>query len=92
MTVLWAEGPAPLTATLTFGCGVRDESFMSIGVTHLIEHLAMSTLPRLHHDHNASVDLESTTFYATGRSEQIVAFLRQVCEALADLLVQRRQH
>jgi len=89
VTVLWAERPPPLTATLTFGCGVRDESFMSIGVTHLIEHLAMSRLPRLHHEHNASVDLETTDFYATGRPEQVVAFLRQVCEALSDLPLER---
>ena len=89
VTVLWAQGPAPLTATLTFGCGVRDESFMTIGVTHLIEHLAMSRLPRLHHDHNASVDLETTEFYATGRPKQIVALLRQVCEALGDLPLDR---
>jgi hypothetical protein len=79
-----------MRATLTFGCGARDESFMTIGVTHLIEHLAMSTLPRLHHEHNASVDLESTNFYATGRPEQIVTFLRRVCEALANLPLDRR--
>lgn len=87
--VVWAPGPEPLHAVLTFGCGVRDESFRTIGVTHLIEHLAMSALPRLHHDHNASVDLELTQFFAAGPPEHIVSFLALVCEGLADLPVHR---
>ncbi|MFV0126200.1 hypothetical protein ACLGI4_00450 [Streptomyces sp. HMX112] len=92
VTVLWTRGPAPLIATLTFGCGARDEGFRTIGVTHLIEHLAMSTLPRLHHEHNASVDLETTRFTASGRPEQITAFLATVCAALSDLPLDRIQH
>jgi hypothetical protein len=86
---LWANGPEPLQAALMFGCGTRDEAFRSIGVTHLIEHLVMSTLPRLHHEHNASVDLEVTAFYAAGEPKHVVAFLEQVCRALADLPLQR---
>ncbi|MFJ3923439.1 M16 family metallopeptidase [Streptomyces sp. NPDC090022] len=92
VTVLWAPGPAPLRAELVFGCGVRDETFRTLGVTHLIEHLAMSTLPRLHHEHNASVDLEATRFTAAGRPEQIVAFLATVCAALSDLPLDRIEH
>lgn len=87
--VLWAEGPAPMTATLVFGCGARDESFRTIGVTHLIEHLAMSKLPRVHYEHNACVELETTEFHATGRPEQIVEFLDVVCRALGDLPLER---
>ncbi|MFD4977459.1 insulinase family protein, partial [Streptomyces sp. NPDC058424] len=60
--VLWAEAPGPLEAALIFGCGVSDETFRHLGVTHLVEHLAMSTLPRLHHEHNASVTLSLTDF------------------------------
>ncbi|WP_418960562.1 hypothetical protein [Streptomyces tritici] len=89
ITVLWTEAPPPLEAALVFGCGVRDETFRTLGVTHLVEHLAMSTLPRLHHDHNASVDLRTTDFLATGRPEQIAAFLEAVCRALSDLPLDR---
>src|SRR3954454_9377423 len=39
--VLWEQGPAPLRATLTFGVGGRDETFRTLGVTHMVEHLAM---------------------------------------------------
>ncbi|MFJ9517733.1 M16 family metallopeptidase [Kitasatospora sp. NPDC101801] len=87
--VLWAEAPGPLEAVLLFGCGASDETFRTLGVTHLVEHLAMSTLPRLHHDHNASVDLNLTQFTATGRPEQVVEFLAKVCEALGALPLDR---
>src|SRR6266545_162483 len=89
VTAYWAPGPEPMTATLAFGCGARDETFRTIGVTHLIEHLAMGTLPRLHHDHNASVDMEITQFYATGKPAQLVEFLGTICAALRDLPLDR---
>ncbi|GAA2792219.1 hypothetical protein GCM10010441_16830 [Kitasatospora paracochleata] len=87
--VLWADAPGPLEATLIFGCGARDETMRTLGVTHLIEHLAMSTLPRLHHDHNASVDLALTQFTCSGRPEQVVDFLAKVCAALTALPLER---
>lgn len=87
--VIWTETPGPLEATLMFGCGVQDETFRTLGVTHLVEHLAMSTLPRLHFDHNASVSLSITDFTCTGRPEQVVDFLARVCTALTELPLER---
>ncbi|MFF0486567.1 insulinase family protein [Streptomyces sp. NPDC004435] len=87
--VLWAEAPGPLEAALVFGCGVSDETFRTLGVTHLVEHLAMSTLPRLHYDHNASVTLSLTEFTVSGRPEQVADFLGRVCEALSSLPLDR---
>ncbi|MEV8329020.1 hypothetical protein [Kitasatospora sp. NPDC056731] len=87
--VLWAEAPGPLEAALVFGCGARDESFRTLGVTHLVEHLAMGTLPRLHHEHNASVGLTATEFTCSGRPEQVVEFLDLVCRALNALPLDR---
>ncbi|MFB6887960.1 insulinase family protein [Kitasatospora sp. NPDC056327] len=87
--VLWTSAPGPLEAALVFGCGARDETLRTLGVTHLIEHLAMSTLPRLHHDHNASVDLEVTEFTCSGQPEQVVDFLARVCAALGALPLDR---
>lgn len=87
--VLWAESPGALTGTLVFGVGARHETFRTIGVTHLIEHLAMSRLPRVHYEHNAEVDLETTEFYATGKPHHVVEFLAIVCATLADLPLDR---
>ena len=87
--VLWEQGPAPLRATLTFGVGGRDESFRTLGVTHLVEHLVMGALPRVHYETNASVDLSMTSFTACGRPEQVAQFVTAVCRVLADLPVDR---
>ncbi|MGX6608172.1 hypothetical protein ACWKSP_39530 [Micromonosporaceae bacterium Da 78-11] len=87
--VVWQQGPAPLRATLTFGVGARDESFRTIGITHLVEHLAMSALPRVHYDVNASVDMTVTEFTVCARPEQVVEFLERVCRSLSRLPVER---
>ena len=83
------EGPAPLSAGLVFGVGRRDETFVRGGLTHLVEHLAMSRIGRTTLDANASVELASTEFTATGRPERVVEFLRSVCLALGDLPTER---
>ena len=87
--VVWTPGPAPFTAGLVFGVGRRDESFLQGGLTHLVEHLAMSAVGRTPLDCNASVDLTTTEFTATGRPERVVEFLRRICEALRELPVHR---
>jgi hypothetical protein len=43
--VFTAPGPERVTAALPFGVGLRDESYATIEVTHLIEHLVMGSLP-----------------------------------------------
>jgi hypothetical protein len=87
--VVWTAGPAPFTAGLVFGVGRRDESFLQGGLTLLVEHLAMSAVGRTTLDCNASVELTTTEFTATGRHERVVEFLRRICEALHDLPVHR---
>lgn len=83
--VFFADAPPPLSVGLVFGVGRRDESFVAGGVTHLVEHLTMRAVGRTIIDANASVDLTVTEFTATGPPERVVAFLRAVCETLADL-------
>ena len=87
--VLWEDAPAPLSASLVFGAGARHETFRTVGVTHLVEHLVMATLPKSHLDRNAHVDVDSTTFHATGRPESVVDFIAGVCAAIRDLPLSR---
>jgi hypothetical protein len=87
--VFQAEGPLPLTAGLVFGVGRADETFVRGGLTHLVEHLAMSAVGRQTIDANASVDLTTTEFTATGPPAQVAAFLHAVCVALTDLPTDR---
>ena len=87
--VFSAGGRERTTAALVFGVGLRDETFATIEVTHLVEHLAMAALPRTHLRCTAVTDVDPTTFSATGRPEAVGAFLEGVCRALSDLPTER---
>lgn len=81
--VFWVDGPQPFTAHLIFRAGVRDESFMTTGLTHLVEHLAMSSIPDLRQNHNAGVEPTFTSFTASGKAESVGSFLAAVCSAVS---------
>lgn len=87
--VFTAPGPDRITAALMFGVGLRDETFATVGVTHLIEHLVMGSLPKSHLQCNAMVTTDATIFYATGRPDAVKAFLETICAALTDLPTER---
>lgn len=82
--VLWEQAPPPFTAALVFNVGARHESFRTVGLTHLVEHLAMGTLGKSALDRNAEVDLMTTTFHATGPEGGVVDFIHRVCAAISD--------
>lgn len=86
--VFWKEGNL-YTAVLLFAVGRRDETFVSGGITHLIEHLAMSSLPKSHLDCNASVSESFTSFTATGRPEAVGDFISRIAQILGDLPLDR---
>ncbi|GER22481.1 hypothetical protein NCCP1664_09780 [Zafaria cholistanensis] len=81
--VFWVQAPGPLTGFLTFRAGVCDESFETLGLTHLLEHLAFSRLPPVRHEHNGRVGVGITNFSATGRPESVAATLTDICASLA---------
>lgn len=83
--VFWADAPGPLQAQLVFGVGMRDESFLTRGITHVIEHLAMRALGDLPYDCNASVDAVSTVFEVAGPSHVVVEHLSRICASLSRL-------
>ena len=87
--VLWEDAPGPLTASLVFGVGTRHETFRTIGVTHLVEHLVMAAQPKSHLDRNATVRIDTTEFYASGRPDSVTEFLSRICAAIVDLPVDR---
>ncbi|WP_432519626.1 hypothetical protein [Kineococcus sp. SYSU DK006] len=83
--VVWAAGPAPLSASLVFRVGQADEAFLDGGVTHLVEHLVMRGVGRVPIEANAHVSTHTTAFEATGSAHHVVAFLASVCEQLGRL-------
>jgi len=84
-----APGPERVTAALVFGVGIQDESYATLGITHLVEHLVMAALPKSHIECNAMVDVDTTTFMAAGRPEAVAAFLEGVCHAVSALPTHR---
>ena len=87
MPVIWREGPPPLHASLQFRVGAADETFVTSGITHAVEHLAMRAVGRWPHEVNASVGNLLTEFTTSGRPEPVAEFLAAVCLALSDLPV-----
>ncbi|MEV7524531.1 hypothetical protein [Streptomyces sp. NPDC091371] len=92
VTLLSSSTPGTLTAMLAFGCGIRDETAPTMGVTRLIEALVMNeTGPRLH-QYGSTVHAEETRFHAAGTPEAVADFLHTVCRTLSDLPLHRTEH
>ncbi|MFD6228602.1 hypothetical protein ACFWFZ_17215 [Streptomyces sp. NPDC060232] len=94
VTVLWeaAPGPGPLTAVLSFGTGVRDETAPTLGATRLVAALAMKPAGRRPHEFTSIVEEETTHFIAKGTPTEVTGFLLAVCSALLDLPTQHIEH
>ncbi len=85
--VLWREGPPPLQASLQFRVGTADETFVTSGITHAVEHLAMRAVGRWPQEVNGEVGNLLTDFTTSGRPELVADFLAAVCRVLSDLPV-----
>lgn len=83
------QRPGLTRLTLHVGVGWADETFATRGVTHVIEHLAMSAAKAGKFEVNASVGAFQTGFWAHGRPEQVAAFLNDVARALHGLPMDR---
>lgn len=81
--------PGATRATLWFGVGWADETYLTRGVTHLVEHLVMSSLDRVTYERNAQVSPHRTAFWAAGRPEEVGSTLTQVAAGLRALPMAR---
>lgn len=87
----WLPIEGPLTACLSFRVGRADESLPTTGLTHLVEHLALSPLGRegIHFPYNGYVDSLTTNFVAHAGQEQVRGFLERVCLSLSSPPLER---
>lgn len=83
--VVWAEAAVPFRAGLLFRTGRADETLITSGYTHLIEHLALSSMIDEMDRHNGVVDGAMTGFFTVGQPHQVTAFLANVCDTLTSL-------
>lgn len=93
--VLSLDVPGPLWAELTFRVGVVDERLPSRGISHLVEHVAMSRLIQsfgAHERINAQVDPWHTRFAVTGNADEVAGFLAAIGDSLSRLPIERLDH
>ena len=85
----WAESSIPFTAALTLRVGRADETLTTGGVTHLVEHLALSRIGRRTYPYNGTVEPVFVTIHASGTPDEIVEFVAKVTEGLRDVPLDR---
>ncbi|MGV8885235.1 MAG: M16 family metallopeptidase [Microbacteriaceae bacterium] len=85
ITTFEAEIAAPLTGTLRFGVGTRDEDPRTVGLAHLVEHLVMRGVGRVSIPHNAETASDNLAFYATGTPDRVADFLNRVSDSVGRL-------
>ncbi len=89
VTTIWVDAPAPLRVGLLFRTGRVDETLAFAGQTHLIEHMALSAMGDITHEHNGFVGGVVTSFSTVGQPEEVSSFLAGICEALTSLPSER---
>lgn len=86
---LHVPAPGCTRMTLHVGVGWADESFVTRGMTHAIEHLVMGAAEPGRLESNACVTPFQTAFWANGPADRVGRFLGQVAAALRDLPLER---
>ena len=89
VTVYWAPQAPRSMAALQFRSGRSDEPFAQMGVSHLVEHLALYPIGRRPFHTNGFVDHVRTVFHANGRPDEVGAHLTEVAGHLAALPTDR---
>jgi hypothetical protein len=85
VSCVWSESKGDdLVAGLIFRVGIADESMRINGVSHLVEHLALPSGPVSGVEHNGTVDMLTTLFWAGGRAVPALDLIAQVAASLAD--------
>ena len=84
--VFWADCSAgPFTAGLIVRVGRADETLATAGISHLVEHLALTGIEEQPYDHNGEVDSDRTLFYATGSPAEVTDFFHRAIAGLRSL-------
>lgn len=86
---VWAPCEGPLRACLTFRVGMADETYLTAGISHMIEHLALFGIADPARHNNGHVDQTTTAFHTHGKAADVTAFLSRVTEQLHQLPLHR---
>lgn len=82
--VFWAECNLPFLVGLLFRVGQADETLPTLGVSHLVEHLAIAAdAERGLIELNGRVDGTTTLFWAVGDQERALEAIQRIARSLA---------
>ncbi len=87
--VFSAPVDGPLRAALLFRVGKMDETLASNGITHLIEHLALTRVGQQPYEYNGLVEGLFTVFAMSGSPAEVVDFFQRLTASLASLPIDR---
>lgn len=82
-----ADGP--LRVALLFRVGKVDESLANNGITHLVEHLALTAVGQRPYEYNGFVEGLLTGFGMTGTPADVADFFQRLSASLASLPMDR---
>jgi hypothetical protein len=89
LPLYWTDAPEPFVGALIFRVGRSDENLRAGGITHLVEHLALSCIGRRRIEFNGHVEGSFVLFSAEGSRSDVAAFLQDVASSIDDLPVDR---
>ena len=89
VTVYWAPDAPRSVGALQFRSGRADEPFPMMGISHLVEHLALYPIGRRPYATNGFVDHVRTVFHVTGEAHEVGTYLSEVAGHLHDLPLTR---
>ncbi len=87
--LLAADDDGPCTGGIVFGVGWAHESLPTSGITHLIEHLALSDTDLADRHTNGSTGTNFTHFHTMGTPDKVADFIEQTAAALRNLPMDR---
>jgi len=83
--VVWASVPGPLRAGLMLRVGSADETLVTSGITHLLEHLALFGIGRPGDHSNGHVDQTTLHLHCVGDAGSVTHFIGAVSRQLTDV-------
>jgi hypothetical protein len=89
VATVWADVPGPLRAGLMFRTGRADETLITSGHTHLIEHMTLTAMNASMQTSNGFVGGINTGFVTIGTPQDVAAFFQGICNSLRTLPANR---
>jgi zinc protease len=89
VTSFYHEAPPPYVAALVFRVGRADETLPSAGITHIVEHMALTGLGEVPYAFDGATGIATTMFTSSGTALEVKEFFRRIAGLLADLPLER---